>query len=174
MTAAAPVLQTERLLLRPHALTDFDDSLSLWSDPATTRHIGGRPSSEEEVWQRLMRYAGYWALLGFGFWVVREREGDRFIGEVGFGDGRRGLGPAFDGAPEIGWATAPALQGRGFATEAVSAALAWNDARTGGGRTVCMIHPDNAASIRVAERAGYRRFAESSFKDAPVLLFERP
>lgn len=168
-----PTLETERLIMRPHALSDLPDSLALWSDPETTRHLG-RPATEEEVWQRLMRYAGFWALLGFGFWVVLEREGGRFVGEVGFGAGRPGLGAAFDGAPEIGWAIMPAAKGRGLAGEAVAAAVAWNDSRTGGGRTVCLIHRDNAPSIRLAERAGYRRYAQSTYKDAPTLLFERP
>lgn len=171
---SGPVLETERLVLRPHVLSDFDDSFSLWSDPETVRHIGGRPATEEEVWRRLMRYAGFWSLLGFGFWVARERDGRGFVGEVGFGDGRRGLGPAFDGAPEAGWAIAPSFHGRGLAAEATAAALDWNDRRTGGGRTVCLIHPDNAASIRMAERVGFRRFKESRYKDAPTVLFERP
>ena len=168
------VLETERLLMQPHRLADFPDSLALWSHPEITRGIGGRSPAEEEVWRRLMSCAGSWALLGFGYWVLRERHGGRFVGEVGFSDSRRGLGPAFDGAPEIGWTLAPAFQGRGLAGEAIAAALGWNDRRTGGGRTVCMIGPDNAASIRLAERAGYRSFARSRFNGAPTLLFERP
>lgn len=166
-----PVLETERLVMRPHRLGDFEDSLALWSDPETTRFIGGQPAGEDEVWARLMRYAGFWSLLGFGFWVVRERESGRFVGEVGFGDGRRGLGPAFADAPEIGWAIAPACQGRGLAGEAVAAALAWADARWR--RTVCMIHPQNGPSLRLAERHGYRRLEETSFKGQPTVLFER-
>lgn len=166
-----PVLRTERLILRPHGLGDFADSLALWSDPVTTLYVGGRAPAEDEVWGRLMRYAGFWSLLGYGFWVARERDGGRFVGEIGFGDGRRGLGPAFDGAPEIGWALAPAMQGRGLAQEGVAASLAWADARWD--RTVCLIHPDNAPSLHLAERNGYRRFAETTFKGEPTVLFER-
>jgi len=167
-----PVLRTDRLLMHPHGLDDFADSLAFWSDPEATRYIG-RPLTEEEAWARLMRHAGFWALLGFGSWVVREREGRRFVGEVGFLDGRRGLGPRVDSAPEIGWGVSPALQGRGYAGEAVAAALAWNDRRTEGGRTVCLVHPENAPSLRIAERAGFRRFAETTLKDVPALLLER-
>lgn len=172
-TPLGPVLETERLSMRPHALGDFGDSLALWSDPEITCGIGRVPA-REEVWRRLMSSAGSWALLGFGYWVLREPGDGRFVGEVGFAEGRRGLGPAFDSAPEIGWTVAPSFQGRGLAGEAIAAALAWNDRRTGGGRTVCMIGPDNAASIRLAERAGYRAFDRSTFRGAPHLLFERP
>lgn len=166
-----PVLCTARLAMRPHRLEDFGDSLALWSSPLTTRFVGGVVPAEDEVWNRLMRYAGFWSLLGYGFWVVRERNGERFVGEVGFGDGRRGLGAAFSGVPEMGWAIAPEMQGRGLAGEAAAAALAWADERWP--RTVCLIHPENSPSLRVAERNGYRPFQETVFKGQPTVLFER-
>ena len=77
-----PMLETERLILRGHRLEDFDDSFALWSDPKVTRYTGNKPASREEVWNRLLRYVGHWALLGYGFWNVRERGSDRFVGEV--------------------------------------------------------------------------------------------
>ena len=169
--ALGPVLQTERLVMRPHGLDDFDDCLALWSDARTARFIGGRPSAEDEVWIRLLRYAGGWSLLGFSFWAVREHDGGGFVGEVGLFHGRRGLGPRFDDAPETGWAIAPAMQGRGLAGEALAAALAWADDRWA--RTVCMIDPENAPSLRLAERNGFRPFEEAQFKGAPTVLFER-
>src|SRR5258706_4203555 len=93
-----PTLTTERLTLTGHTLDDFSDSAAMWSDPAVTRHIGGRPSSEEEVWARLMRYAGHWALKGFGYWLVRERLGGRVVCEGRFAHRRRQLGPPLDRA----------------------------------------------------------------------------
>ena len=159
-------------MLTGPARTDFRDSAALWADPIVTRHIGGRPSTEEEVWGRLMRYVGHWAVLGFGYWIVRDKEG-RFVGEVGFADWRRELEPSFDGAPEAGWVLAPAFHGRGYATEAVRAALAWGDERFDGARTVCMIDPHNQPSIRVAEKAGYAQYARTLYKGEPTVLFER-
>jgi len=165
---------TDRLTLRPHRLDDFRDSLALWSDPVVAKYIGGRPFTEEEVWQRLLRYAGHWALLGYGFWTVRERGSDRFLGEVGILDGKRELDPPFGDAPELGWALVPSAHGKGYATEAVRAAVAWGADHFGSKvRTVCMIHPDNAASLRVAEKAGYREYARTTYKGSPTILFER-
>lgn len=169
-----PAIDTERLTLRLHGLDDFPHSLAMWSDPAVTRYIGGRPSTEEEVWQRLLRYAGHWSLMGFGYWAVRERESGRFAGEVGFAVGKRPLEPSFGDAPELGWALVPAFQGRGYATEAVRAAITWGQSRFGPDRrTVCMIHPENLPSLRVAEKAGYREFARTTYKGDPTILFER-
>src|SRR4051794_10632439 len=125
MSVEIPTLSTERLRLVPPDLAAFAESAALWSDPQVTRHIGGRPSTPEEVWARLMRYVGHWSLLGYGYWCVREKVGGRFVGEVGFADWRRDLEPSFDGAPEAGWALTPAFHGRGYASEAVAAMLAW-------------------------------------------------
>ena len=184
LAPAVPPLDTERLTLRGHALADFAECAAMWADPVVTRHIGGRPATGEEVWARVLRYAGLWALLGFGYWVVRERASGRFVGEVGLADFRRDLTPPLDGAPELGWALAPWAHGRGFATEAVRGALAWGDAhlearasgespRPGAGRTVCLISPENVASIRVAEKCGYREAARATYKGGPTLIFER-
>jgi len=173
MTNVAAVLETERLTLRGHAVADYDECAALWSDPVVTRHIGGRPSSREDVWARLLRYAGHWALLGFGYWVVREKATGRFVGEVGFADFERDISPPFDGAPEAGWVLSPWAHGKGFATEAVRGALAWGAVRFRGARTVCIINPENLASIRVAEKCGYVEFHRTTYHDAPAILFER-
>ena len=51
-----------------------------------------------------MRYSGHWAILGFGYWVVRDTQSGRFLGEVGFADYHREIEPSLHGTPEIGWA----------------------------------------------------------------------
>ena len=145
----------------------------MWADPVVTRHIGGKPSTREESWSRLLRYGGLWPLLGFGYWVIEEKGSGRFAGEAGFADFKRALEPSFGDAPEAGWALAAWAQGKGFATEAVQAALAWADADLSAPRTVCMINPGNMASISVAQKCGYREFARATFRDSPTVLFER-
>ncbi len=168
-----PSIDTERLTLRGHRLDDFADSLALWSDPEVTRHIGGRPSTEEEVWARLLRYVGHWSLLGFGYWVVREKGSGRFVGEVGFADFHRDMDPPLGPAPEAGWVLAPAAHGKGYATEAARAALAWGEARLGWARTVCIIDPENAPSLRVADKCGFREIHRATYKGGPAVVFAR-
>jgi len=171
--ATVPTVETARLRLRGHRIEDFGDCAAMWADPTVTRHIGGRPFSAEEVWSKILRYAGLWALLGYGYWAIEEEVSGRFVGEVGFADFKREIEPSFAGAPEIGWALACWAHGAGFATEAVGAAVAWGDGHFGAARTVCMIDPANAASIRVAQKCGYREFARTTYKGQPTILLRR-
>ena len=168
-----PQIETERLMLRGHRLTDFDAAFAMWSDPAVTRFIGGKPSTEQQTWSRLVGYAGYWAMLGFGYWAVEEKASGSFVGELGFADFHRDIDASMQAVPELGWALAPAIHGKGYATEAVGAAVAWGDAHLASARTVCLIDPGNLASIRVAEKAGYHEFKRTAFNNNPSIFFER-
>ncbi len=168
-----PTVDTERLTLRGPRLEDFEESFAMWGDPEVTRYIGGKPSTREEMWSRLLRYVGHWDVMGFGFWVVRERATGRFVGEVGLADFRRDIEPSLGAAKEAGWALAPWAHGKGFATEAVRAALGWAEGRFGPERLVCIIAPENAPSIHVARKCGFRQFARGTYKGDPTLMFER-
>ncbi len=75
--------------------------------------------------------------------------------------------------PEGAWVLSSAVHGRGVATEAVRAALEWIDRHYGGNTTTCIIDPENAASIRLAEKVGYREYARSQYKDSKVIQFRR-
>jgi len=170
----APAIDTARLTLRGHRLDDFAELAAMWSDPIVTRHIGGRPFTEEEIWARLLRYIGHWMVMGFGYWAVRERTSGRFVGDVGLADHRRAIAPPLGDDPEMGWVLAPWAHGQGYATEAVRAVLDWAATRFGARRTVCIIDPGNSASIRVAEKSGYRQIGVATYHGDPTLVFARP
>lgn len=166
-------IRTERLTMRPHCLDDFAASAKLWADDDVVRHITGRPSTREESWGRLLRYIGQWQALGFGYWVVSETASGAFVGEVGFGEYHREIEPPLEGIPELGWVVMPAAQGKGYATEAVRAAISWAQEHLAATRTACIIDPENRVSIRVAEKCGFRFVRETTYRGQPTLLFER-
>ena len=168
-----PVLKTERLRLRAPVITDLDASAAMWGNAEVVRYIGGKPSTREEAWARMLRAHGLWAMLGYGYWVVEEQASGRFVGDVGFADFRRDMQPSVEGVPEIGWVLDPWCHGRGYASEAVAAALGWADAHIEAPEYCCIIDPDNAASIRVAEKAGFRQSGRASYKGEPTLVFRR-
>lgn len=168
-----PVLTTERLTMTPVTLEDFADIRTLWSDEAFTQAIMGRgPFSEEEVWFRLLRDLGHWQAMGFGNWALRLTDGGAYVGSVGVLHYRRDCSPPLD-APELGWGIGMAFHGQGLAREALDAALAWTDHTLDATRTVCMINPDNAPSLKLADRVGYRIYAQATYHDHGVLLLER-
>lgn len=166
-------LSTERLVLTPARIEDFDEIAALWKKLDFTQFIMGRALSDEEVWFRLLRDIGHWTALGHGNWSIRLSHGGAYLGSVGVLNYRREMTPAFD-APELGWGVDPAFQGQGYAAEALTAALAWADRTLGAARTVCMIAPDNLPSLKLAARVGYRPYAETTYSDHLVRLFERP
>lgn len=170
--AAAPTLETDRLVLRAHAPADHASCAAMWADPEVTRHIGGRPFTAEETWQRMLRYAGLWSLLGYGYWAITDRASGTYLGDVGVADFRRAMSPPLD-VPEAGWALVTAAHGRGLATEALRAVLAWCDTVLAAPRTACLIDPGHAASVRVAEKCGYRLVREAAYGGGPVLVYER-
>lgn len=143
----------------------------MWADPVVTRHIGGRPLSQEEAWTKLLRNAGHWAWMDFGYWVIEDKATGTYLGETGFADYKRNLESSARGLPEMGWILVSAAHGRGIGTEAVSAAVAWGDARFG--RTCCIVEPGNAASIRLAEKVGFGELERTSYHGSEIVVFDR-
>ena len=165
-------LTTERLILTPAVIDDFTEIAALWKNQGFTRFIMGRALSDEEVWFRLLRDIGHWTAMGHGNWSIRLKDTGDYLGSVGVLNYRREMSPAFD-APELGWGLDPDYQGRGYAAEALIAALGWADRTLGAARTVCMISPDNLPSLKLADRVGYQPYAETTYNDHAVRLFER-
>lgn len=164
-----PVLETPRLRLRPHAASDFEAVAKLWADPEVTRHISGRPATREESWARMLRYAGLWTLCGFGYWAVEDRATGAFLGDVGFADFQRTIDPPPPALPEIGWVLAPHAHGRGVATEAAGAALAWL-----GRPCFCINAPAHDGSLRVAAKLGFQRQGLARYRDDAIAVLVRP
>jgi RimJ/RimL family protein N-acetyltransferase len=168
-----PTLVTERLILRPHRLDDFGASAALWADPAVVRFIGGVPFNREQSWSRLLRYKGSWHFLGFGFWAVEERQSGDFVGEVGFLEGRRAMTPSIEGTLETGWVLSPSAHGKGYATEALTAVVAWGQARFPDQRMTCIIATENSASLRVAAKLGFDEVTRTTYNESAIALLER-
>src|SRR5215472_16017909 len=113
-----PTIETTRLRLRAHRPDDLDACASMWADPETTRYLAVQPLTREEVWARILRDAGHWVLMSYGFWAVEEKSSGEFVGDVGIPEFRREIQPPLE-RPEAGWILARRVHGQGYATEAV-------------------------------------------------------
>lgn len=169
----APVLETERLWLKPPEHKDFPPYAAMWALPEVTREISGKPLSEEEAWTRFLRNAGLWPVLGYGYWHVFERDGGAFVGQVGFADFRRALTPPLTGMPEIGWVIAPAHHGKGYASEAALAAVQWGDENFSAEAMCCIIGVNNAPSIRIAEKCGFSFVVKVDYHASEINIYRR-
>ncbi|MEI9850244.1 MAG: GNAT family N-acetyltransferase [Sphingomonas sp.] len=109
-----PVLQTERLTLRPLGGEDFEAWAAFHADPEAMRFLGGvQPRSV--AWRGLCAMAGAWMVRGFSMFTVIERDSGRWVGRVGPHQ------PEGWPGTEIGWGIARDFEGRGYAREAAAA-----------------------------------------------------
>jgi RimJ/RimL family protein N-acetyltransferase len=169
-----PVLETARLTLRGPKPEDFAAYAAMWADPETTRHIGdGTPKSTEESWTSFLRHAGHWHIVSFGSWIVEEKASRRAIGVLGFNERKRERATDFDGLPELGWMFDRAASGKGYATEALDAALAWGKEALRPVRVIAIVAPDNAASTRVAEKCGFTLYRRGESLGRSRLFYMR-
>jgi RimJ/RimL family protein N-acetyltransferase len=152
------VLETERLVLRRFR-EDDRATVARWNaDPAFTRHLDG-PQPRQASDAAFDRWRRHWDEHGFGLLAIELRDTGALVGRAG---------PSFHRAwpadPEIGWALDPAWWGRGLATEAGAACVAWVFGELGFGRAVSITIEENAASRRVMEKLGFRLHAHVPFE----------
>ena len=171
--SSAPILETERLILREHRPEDLDAYHALWSDPHEIRFIGAAALTREQAWDALVRHRGMWAVLGFGFWVIEDKQGGELVGEAGVQERRRDIQPSIEGTMEAGWILRPDMQGKGMAREAMEAVIGWANKAFPHLALTCIINPDNAASLKLAERLGFSPMARTTYKDRPNIILRR-
>lgn len=172
MSRTIPTINTAHLTLRAMRAEDFTRFAQIWAKPEVVAHISGKPWPKARSWDAFLRNAGHWQITGFGQWAVQVHRQPEMAGQVGFFFGSRGLGEDFDPYPEAGWVLDSAAQGRGLGLEAALAAHEWFD-RVMAGRTVCMITPDNTASLKIAETLGYEPLRDVEVDGDPVRLMTR-
>ena len=147
-----PTLETERLRLRSLRASDLDDYAAMYADREVLRYLTGGPEPWDRCrsWRQMALLVGHWQFVGAGMWAVEHRGSGAFLGMIGFA--------APEGWPgfELAWALARRFWRRGFATEGARAALAYAFTILEKDHIISLIHPENRASIRVAERIGER------------------
>jgi RimJ/RimL family protein N-acetyltransferase len=146
LAAQLPVIETARLRLRAPRLSDFDAWAEIFTGPAGP-HLGG-PFDRDDAFTEFAATCGLWLLRGHGVWTVEPKTDGDVLGFVliGFEPG--------DQVPELGYLFRPAVEGRGYATEAARALRDHAVGPMGLKDLVSYIDPENARSIRVAERLG--------------------
>ncbi len=144
-----PMLQTERLILRPIAMEDFPRWAEMMADPEASRFLGGvQPAAT--AWRGIMTMAGAWSLTGVSMFSVIARDSGLWLGRIG------PWRPHDWPGNEVGWGLHPDAQGRGYGVEAATAAMDYAFDVLGWDDVIHCIDPDNTPSQRLAERVGSR------------------
>lgn len=157
-------LETARLRLRPRTLDDVEAITAMERDEDVRRFIGGPVDIRAEVTESIVngRPAPHFV------WAIEWRDQPGFLGQCSLNP------PQQLGATELSWRLARANWGQGIATEAAAMMLhhALDELRVGS--VVALMHPDNVASQRVAEKIGLHRTGETAFIKAVRQLVYRP
>jgi RimJ/RimL family protein N-acetyltransferase len=170
---SAPLLETERLVLRGFREDDLGEHAAILSDPVVMEHFGGHLFGREESWRRLLGGVGLWQLQGTGLLAVERKADRKLVGHVGLFDYHREITPSIEGMPELGYIFAAEVHGQGIAREACEAMLAWADRTLDAKETVAIISVGNSPSMKLAERLGYERQPDGIYRDEPISLWRR-
>ncbi|MCJ0700649.1 GNAT family N-acetyltransferase [Frigoribacterium faeni] len=145
-----PALST-RLRFREMTPADLDDMADLLGDPRVMEFYPA-PKSRDDAARWIAWNEDNYAAHGFGLWIVETHAG-RFVGDCGL------TWQDVNGVPmlEVGYHVRATLQGRGYATEAAAACRDFARVELDATELVAIIHPDNTASERVAQKIGMTR-----------------
>lgn len=166
LSAAVPVIKTDRLILRAPRLSDLE-AITAFTTSDRARFVGG-PSPDWYGWTSLTSVIGHWVLRGFGWWMVEDKASGATAGRVGIGY------HADWPEPELGWHIYEGFEGKGIAHEAALAARHHAHHVMGLGPVISLIHSENLRSRRLAERLGAVVEGETVIRETPCLIYRHP
>ncbi|HZZ88253.1 MAG TPA: GNAT family N-acetyltransferase [Caulobacteraceae bacterium] len=141
------MLETERLILRPPRPEDLEPWTAFSADAVAMRFLGG-VQPRAAAWRGFMSFAGSWSMAGFGMFTLVDKASGRWAGRSGPWQ------PADWPGTEVGWGLAREFWGRGYATEAATAAIDWAFDHLGWIEVIHCIDAENTGSQNVARRLG--------------------
>lgn len=165
-----PAMRTQRLCLRRWRPEDLPLFAAINADPVAMEFLP-QPLAGRDSNALADRIERHFREHGFGFWAVEAPGAADFIGMVGLA--HVSFEAPFTPAVEIGWRLAPEYWGRGYATEAASAALAFGFERLGLDEILAFTTVTNLRSRAVMERIGMTRDPAADFEH-PMLAPDHP
>jgi len=167
------MIETERrVLLQPRSQV-IEPFCKMWANPEVTQHIAPQPLTRRQAWMNFLYLAGHWDLLGYGGWIIHEKDNGAFVGMVGYQQFVRGIDATREHLPELGWVLSPAAWGRGYAREAAIAALAWGDVNLPAATTVAIVSEPNAGSLRLAAKINFIEITRVAYSGFQMIMLER-
>jgi ribosomal-protein-alanine N-acetyltransferase len=162
------ILETDRLIPRHQMPTDLDDLFALYCDPDVKKYIPDVPLTYEEAREELEWFMnGHPKRPELGLWATSHKETGKFMGRCGL------LPWTIDGQNEVevAYLLAKEYWGQGLGTEAAQAILNYGFEQLKLSRLICMIYPENQASVKVARKIGMALEKDGRDEKGPYLLY---
>lgn len=164
------ILETSRLILRHQLLDDLDNLFALYCDPEVSKYIPDAPRNYAEAQEELE-----WHMNGhpkhpeLGLWATIHKETGKFIGRCGL------LPWTIDQREEVevAYLLAKEYWGQGLGTEVAQAIVRYGFEELHLSRLICMIYPENHASVKVAQNIGMTLEKEMEDELGAYLLYSR-
>jgi RimJ/RimL family protein N-acetyltransferase len=162
------MIETQRLRLRRIEPGDVEEFVALHADPEVTEFV--RPLDRAAAEERLRKDEDEWRQRGHGIFAITDLATGAFLGRTG-----PKYWPQFD-ETEVGWILKRSAWGRGYATEAARACIAWAFEHLDVPYLTAMINPANVRSVHVAKRLGLSPTRDDVLLGDPVQVYtaERP
>ena len=158
--AYSVVLETDRLIVRHWLPQDLNLLHAIMSDPSVMRYVWGyQPASEEQIREFIDKCVQEAGDRVWTTWPLVLKENDSLIGYCGFLVRDHG---EYKGETEMGWLLAREHWGKGLATEAAKAIMEHGIAKWRFKRIIASARAENSQSLRVMEKIGMHRVADSS------------
>ncbi|MFC9539396.1 GNAT family N-acetyltransferase [Lysinibacillus sp. NPDC056959] len=147
-------IETERLIIRPYALTDLDELYAVVSEPDFYRFIPEDVPSRGDV-QRIIEWSiqcnnkNTLSKIHKLNLAIVDRERQTLIGYCGLGPG-----DVKETEVEIYYGISKAYRGQGIAYEAAQALLNYAFNKIGLLKVIAVVHPENVASLRIVAKLG--------------------
>lgn len=164
------ILETRRLILRRQVPADLDSLFALYRDPEVVRYIPDAPRTYAEAKEELEWFMnGHPQHPELGLWATVHKETGKFVGRCGL------LPWTIDqrAEVEVAYLLAKAYWGQGLGTEAAQAIVRYAFEQLHLSRVVCMIEPENQASLKVARKIGMTLEKAMEDEKGPYLLYSR-
>lgn len=150
------VLETERLLFRPHQPEDLEPYCAMEMNPEVRRYVGGAPRPREVAERRFWDEVSANASSRLGLWATVYKPDGCYIGRCGVYPDRDADGAEIVGYGKLSYFFMPSYWGQGLATEAGKAFLRYGFEELGLTRIASTVQAGHMASIRVLEKLGFR------------------
>ena len=148
-----PILETERILLRPFRYEDINNYLSFFSSPEVQKYLGNLPIPKDQKaakqWVDNMNGRYFKSKLVIT-WCIELKESHEAIGRIDIG------GFVMKSMGDIAYYLSPQYWNKGIMTEAAKVVISFGFEQLELHRIQTTVMPENIYSLRILKKLGFK------------------